>query len=124
MCTSLSFHFLPFIDTLHIIYYISTTLFLPLYFLPQYDTNSGPEATAEIKIKMIIHYENKLTNCQLAPQNSDIMDRQWSRRSLSRSLSFRSIHRYICEIWSQAPLASKTAKGPSPLLASGDDDVS
>jgi len=36
----------------------------------------------------------------------DIVDRHQTRRSHSRSLSFRSIHQYICEAWSQTLLAS------------------
>jgi len=96
------------LSTLHIIHYISTTLFLPLYFLSQYDTNLGPE-TAEIKIKMIIHYENKLTNCQLAPITFSL-----AQFSIDTSIHLRGLVASVSYV--------ENCKKTLCPLASGDDD--
>jgi len=69
------------------------------------------------------HYENKLTNCQLAPQNSDIIDRQWSITfSLTQFSIDISIH--LRGLVASASCVKNCKRTPSPLLASGDDDVS
>jgi len=106
------------LSTTHTIFPLHCSYFF-FTFLPQYDTNSRPETTAEIKIKMIIHYENKLTNYQFAPQNSDIIDRQ-SDTPITFSLAQFSIDTsiHLRGLVASASCVKNCKKTPSPLLAS------